>query len=352
MTIDPQDSTARSGLIDHDISSNDISAPVSSSTVASNLTSSDLKQMTSNPRASKSRIPGFIAFPLAVVLTLGTSAGLYSASAQLTGFELATISRNVDEPLEIGALLGWRVFELIVNWNSGFDYWDTASLTLLTNSSYYILLPLFYSISPVSVLLSLTIDVFSTTLPFFLLRTLNSYNDSHHPNQALTTSSTKLYISTFCTVIYAAILYASLQTFLPSYIISTFDSIRSLEAAHAASLPILLTACLPLGNAAKDFLFTPSTFNAKSGVEIEFDPKTATLGETFAYNMGLSGWGKREDVLVGRTTLLVLLTVGNGLAKIWGTIEGAEIGGAIGWGTVFAVAHAVAGAGIGYVGDV
>lgn len=121
MTIDPQDSTARSGLIDHDISSNDISAPVSSSTVASNLTSSDLKQMTSNPRASKSRIPGFIAFPLAVVLTLGTSAGLYSASAQLTGFELATISRNVDEPLEIGALLGWRVFELIVNWNSGFD---------------------------------------------------------------------------------------------------------------------------------------------------------------------------------------------------------------------------------------
>ncbi|KAF4555653.1 Hypothetical protein D9617_2g056160 [Elsinoe fawcettii] len=349
LTVNPDDSTVDATAIDAQKS---LSERISSSTVtASDLTASDIREMVSRTGQSRSRIPSIVAFPLAVIITLGTSAGLYSVAAELTGFELATISRSVNEPLEIGALVGWRVFELLINWGAGFDYWDTASLFLLSNSPYYVLLPIFYSISPISILLSLSIDLFSTTLPFILLRSLNTYNDSI-PSQSLTTASTKLYIGLFSTVIYAASLYTSLQTFLPAYIVGNFDSIRSLEVAHGLSLPILATACLPLGNAAKDFLFTPSTYNARGAVVEEFEPTTATLGETLAWNIGLSGWGKREDVLVGRTALLVLLTIGNSLAKIWGTIEGAELFGAVGWGAVFAAAHGLAGVGVGYIGDV
>ncbi|KAF2222752.1 hypothetical protein BDZ85DRAFT_131653 [Elsinoe ampelina] len=349
LTVNPEDTKVNGGTIGADTT---FGAQTTMPTVtASDLTTSDIRAMTSKTGRSRSRIPDYIAFPLAVIITLGTSAGLYSAAAELTGHELATISRRIDEPLEIGALVGWRVFELLVSWGAGFDYWDTASLFLLTNSPYYVLLPIFYSISPVSILLSLSIDLFSTVLPFFLLRSLNDYNDSV-PSQSLTTSSTRLYIGLFSTIIYATTLYTSLQTFLPSYIIGNFDLIRTVEAAHALSLPILATACLPLGNAAKDFLFNPSTYNSRGTRVEEFDPQTATLGETFAWNVGLSGWGLREDVLVGRTVMLILLTIGNSLAKIWGTVEGAEILGAVGWGSVFAAAHGLAGVGIGYVGDV
>ncbi|PNS20154.1 hypothetical protein CAC42_5604 [Sphaceloma murrayae] len=353
LIIDPDDdSVAQSGTMERK-QSIDRTAPIASLTRKASVTADELHDLIVDAPAPKSssRIPGFVAFPLAVILTLGTSAALYSGAAELTGFELATISRNVDEPLEIGALLGWRVFELIINWGAGFDYWDVASLVLLTNSSYYVLLSLFYTISPISILLSLSIDLFSTAVPFFLLRKVNPYNDSL-PEKSVTTSTTKLYVSIFGTVIYGTTLYASLQTFLPAYIVSTFDSIRSLQAAHDASIFILLTACIPLGNAAKDFLFTPATFNARGAIVEEFDPTSATLGETFAYNIGLSGWTKREEILVRRTTLLGLLTIGNSLAKIWGTVEGAEAWGALGWGAVFAAAHGLAGAGIAYVGDV
>lgn len=73
------------------------------------------------PSHNASALPEFIRFPLAVILALGSSAGLYSVAAQLTGFELATVSRTLDEPWQIGALLAWRVVELYVAWSSGFD---------------------------------------------------------------------------------------------------------------------------------------------------------------------------------------------------------------------------------------
>lgn len=71
--------------------------------------------------ATRSRVPGFIGFPLAVTLALGTSAGLYSAAAELTGFELSTVSRTLNEPWQIFALVAWRIAELYTFWVSGFD---------------------------------------------------------------------------------------------------------------------------------------------------------------------------------------------------------------------------------------
>jgi hypothetical protein len=57
-------------------------------------------------RASK--LPPPIQFPLVIILSLSSSALLYSFAAEYTAGELATISRSLIEGWEVGALVGWR----------------------------------------------------------------------------------------------------------------------------------------------------------------------------------------------------------------------------------------------------
>ena len=108
----------------------------------------------------------------------------------------------------------------------------------------------------------------------------------------------------------------------------------------------------PLGLAAKDYLFNPSVYYARTTLAREFDAERATFGETLAWNVGLTGWGIREDIVVKRTLTLGLMTLGVAVAKIYGTIEGAELYGALGWGAVFASAGVTTGLGFVWVADV
>ena len=62
----------------------------------------------SNAPLRVSRLPRSVQFPLVVILSLVSSALLYSFVAEYTAGELAAVSRNLEEWWEIGALLGWR----------------------------------------------------------------------------------------------------------------------------------------------------------------------------------------------------------------------------------------------------
>lgn len=57
-------------------------------------------------RASK--LPRPVQFPLVVILSLVSSALLYSFAAEYIAGELATVSRTVTEWWEVGMLLGWK----------------------------------------------------------------------------------------------------------------------------------------------------------------------------------------------------------------------------------------------------
>lgn len=65
-----------------------------------------VRQGDASLRASK--LPRPIQFPLVVILSLSSSALLYSFAAEYTAGELATISRSLNEWWEVGALVGWR----------------------------------------------------------------------------------------------------------------------------------------------------------------------------------------------------------------------------------------------------
>jgi hypothetical protein len=85
------------------------------------------------PLPSPSKLPGWLRLPLVVISSLTISAFAYSALADLTGLELAAVSRDLTAEWQVAAVLGWKVVSLIIAFSSGYDWLDLTSLTLLSN---------------------------------------------------------------------------------------------------------------------------------------------------------------------------------------------------------------------------
>jgi len=116
LTVDSsqQDKGLDDGALDTDASRHH-PTPSASSTIASTI------KMSSHQDASDPQHSSWLRFPLAVVISLALSAVLHSNVPELAGYELATVSRTVDEPWQVLLLVGWRVFEIGVAWASGLD---------------------------------------------------------------------------------------------------------------------------------------------------------------------------------------------------------------------------------------
>lgn len=68
-----------------------------------------------------SRLPGWVRLPLLVVSSLSISAFAYSALSEITGLELAAVSRDLTQEWQVGAVVAWKVFSLLVAFSSGYD---------------------------------------------------------------------------------------------------------------------------------------------------------------------------------------------------------------------------------------
>lgn len=233
---------------------------------------------------------------------------------------------------------------------------DLLSLSILANIPYYVLLHVFYETSYLSLGLSFLTDTSSFALPFYLLRRVNTYNARPNTSRPNTISelaidrSIQLYMSMFAAAMYSLIVYSSFYTWLPVYMILHFDEVRSLESAHNAALPVLFAACIPVGYAAKNFLFKPSIAVARTPSFV-FDPKSATLRETVAYNFGFGASESRYSVLVRRTVLLAWFSFLNTFVRVFGTVEGTEAFGAAGWAALWSFAALAVGAGFAWIGE-
>lgn len=228
---------------------------------------------------------------------------------------------------------------------SGFDY---LSLLVLYSAPYYFLLYFFYDISAWPIASTILVDLFSNVAPMYAFRSLNPHNklQSLRSDEAYLASinTVDVLVSGAATSIYALVTFASLRTYLPVYLLSNFDSLRSLHRAHDATFFSLLVALVPLGLAAKSFLFVPSLVSPRVTKErrriaaATFDPQTATLQQTLQHNLGfLASGGERARILASRAGIVSIMTLGFAWTKIFGTIEGAESLGALGLGSVFAV---------------
>lgn len=138
------------------------------------------------------------------------------------------------------------------------------------------------------------------------------------------------------------------------HLVLHFDGLPTIAPAHAAAaLPRLLLTLLPLGYAAREFLFAPATGARLNLGDIRaraFNPATATLAETVRYN--LWGYSKRTRELIKRTATLVVVSGFNTWLQTFVTVEGVESVGAAGWAGVWAAAAVGTGLVYAWVGDV
>ena len=138
--------------------------------------------------------------------------------------------------------------------------------------------------------------------------------------------------------VYGIVVEATYRSWLPIYLVTHFDGIRDISALRNQNFPWLVGSFLPLGFAAKVFLFTPATASKPDNYDKEvakFNPETATLKETVWYNIW--GFSKRTRSLIKRTATLAFVS-GLHTALQTFTLEGVEGLGAIVWSSLWVLA--------------
>lgn len=236
---------------------------------------------------------------------------------------------------------------------------DVAAVTYLSNLPYLYLLTSFYSVRPTSMWTCLGVDVISAALPFYLLRSLAPSHNIQTPKGAAANRSVindygvQVLISVLAAGIYSVVVFGSFATWLPVYLITHFDDIRDITALYDAKFPYMIATFIPAGLAAKVFLFTPSAATKPDEHDKEmarFNPETAGLLETILYN--LWGYSKRTRLLVQRSALLFAVSSSHTILHTCVAVEGAEVSGAVGWASMWALAAMLTGSVYWWVEDV
>lgn len=240
----------------------------------------------------------------------------------------------------------------------------------------FILLHYFYNISSFTLLITQTISILSSALPFYLLRPLSAPHSSISSPQTRSNRLrnrtiifdpvTTLATSITTTIFLATTLATSCITFLPTFLIIHFHGLRDLTFAHAtaSSLPKLLFWLFPAGVASTQFLFRPAegatpahTSTVASGANSialtrtpsHFDPETASFTQHVYHNTW--GWySSRQKELIGRTITLGAVLLLETTVQTWGTIEGVEVVGALVYAGVWLGGIIVSGVFLDWVG--
>lgn len=160
-----------------------------------------------------------------------------------------------------------------------------------------------------------------------------------------------------------AVFFSLLYYFdLGIFLIRHFENIPSLETAHESNLPKMVLLFLGSGFAAMLFMFRPTLAaagkpslteaKAKGRRAKKFNAETATLGETLAHNLGIERHlSHRAEVLISRTGVLIICTVANTFVRVFGTVDGTDIVGSLGYAGLWAVANALVGVVYAWLGN-
>ncbi|EEH20253.1 hypothetical protein PABG_02512 [Paracoccidioides brasiliensis Pb03] len=323
--------------------------------------------------------------------SLALSTALFSLSTQITRGDLAWTSKYYDHWWQVGGLLTWRAVELTVAWVLGYDARDVASFIFLTHLPTYVLLCSFYGTRPTTMLTVAFITIFSIAVPFCIFRAPSRVHQEHpisctcsricsrlcsrlcartgtaststaakgktkQKPTILTDTPTTVYTTLVATAIYTVSLYTSFATWLPSCLVMHFDGLPDLRRAHEGprGFVSLFTTLLPAGYALRDFLFV-SCIGAAS-LDRQEAPKgrkhverPGELLVTSLYRRYWLGLLTKTRVLASRTVVLATMIMLNTIVQVVGTISGAGLEGAVGWGIVWAVATAVTGVVFGWI---
>lgn len=298
----------------------------------------------------RSALPPPLRFPLAATLSFAVASLGYSLLGEVTKGELAAVSKSQETWEEVAVLAGWRLIELAIGWFGELDSLDVATMDLLSHGPALYLLTAFYSLSPTTAVSALVVDIVSAALPFYLLRPISTSHRFVFSTE-LFDPTVLLYTTALSSAIYAVTLVISLTKLLPSVLAVHFAGLPTLVPAYEASYFSTIPVTLAFGLAASIFIFAP--FAAAGPVPEdkrldEFDPASATLGETVYTNVW--GYTAKTKVVIRRTAVAVLVTSVNTYLACTMTIYGIGAAGAAAYAGVWAFAALCTGLGLGLVG--
>lgn len=236
---------------------------------------------------------------------------------------------------------------------------DFTTLTVLSHSPHLYLLRAFYNISPITIITCLAVDSITAYIPLSLLRNplpthrRKALRGSVADRVVVNDLPARLLVSLLAAAIYGLAVLGSFASWLPVYLVIHFNGIRDISAAHNANLPLLISLFLPIGAAAGEFLFRASQGTKPDSHDVQtasFNPETATLSQTIAYN--LWGFSARTRALIRRTAIVVVITGLHTWLQTYVAIEGVEAYGAAGWSAVWSSAAALTGLVFWWVGNV
>lgn len=198
-------------------------------------------------------------------------------------------------------------------------------------------------------------------MPFLLLRGLSGAH-SAAPGVAnreiVVDRGIQLLTSLHAALVYSVALFLASRSFLPNALVLYFDGIPTIRPAADATFfgfgtPTSQVFSLLFGLAARTFIFTPLVTTGRTSQDqknADFDPVSATLGQTVAWN--LWGYTTQTKVSVRRTAVAMLFTaVGTFLNTVM-TIKGVEPYGAAVYASIWVAAALVTGLSLRYVGSI
>jgi hypothetical protein len=159
-------------------------------------------------------------------------------------------------------------------------------------------------------------------------------------------------------LIYSVVLFLASRTFLPTTLVLHFNGIPTIQPAADAVLfglgnPTIQVLSLLFGLAARTFIFTPlvaTPLTEQDQENAEFDPASATLGQTVAWN--LWGFTTRTKVSIIRTAVAMLFTAVGAYLDTALAIKGVESYGAVVYASVWVISALVTGLSLRYVGSI
>ncbi|KAK5937078.1 hypothetical protein PMZ80_010618 [Knufia obscura] len=315
--------------------------------------------------------PSVLGFVVAAVVSLVAEGLAHEAASIYNTGELARISKRDATWYEIGGLLTWKITLLATCWFGGLDAVDVASLNALLETPKFILLHYFYLISSFELVTKSTISILAKALPFYIMRPLSAPHAASDTTKAtaklrnrtiINDPITTIATSAMATLAYAVTLQLAFSFFLPSFLITHFSPLPSLEWAYnvATTFPTLLMWLAPAGIASTQFLFRPSegaasSSNAATGpnsialTHSHFDPATASFVQHIYHNV----WGwytSRQKELIGRTIVLGAFLLTETVVQLCGEVQGVELLGAAGYASTWLVGAITLGVVLEWVG--
>lgn len=226
---------------------------------------------------------------------------------------------------------------------------DIICLVGLSHLPTYNLLQNFYGTRPTTIITVASITTVSVAVPFtYFRRKAAATSASSGPKSSvLQDKPTAIYTTLLATLTYTLSLYASFVTWLPAFLVSHFDGLPDISVVHGGprgfvsmSLRLLLA-----GYAVRVFIFRGSA--GESRTRESANKYTERQGEFLVKSLYRKYWvplAANTKALVQRTAVLSLMIFLNTVVQVVGTINGAEVSGALGWGGLWTAATVAIGA--------